>query len=101
MPGAAGRLGYQPGSEHGPHEKMKTYIFVINLLKGQTVSRPRVTREIEVGENSNLYDFAEAIVGAYGFDFDHAFGFFSRTDNDYLYSEFKYELLCRYGRDCR
>jgi hypothetical protein len=50
-------------------------------------------REIEVREDSNLYHLAEAIVQAYGFDFDHAFGFFSRTGDDYLHSERKYELF--------
>lgn len=50
-------------------------------------------REIEVREDSNLYHLAEAIVEAYGFDFDLAFGFFSRTGDDYLHAERKYELF--------
>jgi Plasmid pRiA4b ORF-3-like protein len=33
------------------------------------------------------------IVGAHRFDFDHAFGYFNRTGNDYLHSERKYELF--------
>jgi Plasmid pRiA4b ORF-3-like protein len=60
------------------------------LSDNDGVRRPRVTREIEVCENSNLHEFAEAIVHTYRFDFDHAFGFFSRTGNDYLHSERKY-----------
>lgn len=72
---------------------MKTHIFVVNLLKDDAVRRSRVVREIELRPDSNLYDFAEAIVGAYSFDFDHAFGFFSRTGDDYLHSERKYELF--------
>jgi Plasmid pRiA4b ORF-3-like protein len=72
---------------------MKTHIFVIDLLDNGGVRRRRVTREIEIGDSSNLYEFAEAIVHAYGFEFDHAFGFFSRTGNDYLHSERKYELF--------
>jgi Plasmid pRiA4b ORF-3-like protein len=72
---------------------MKTHIFVVDLSDNERACRPRVAREIEIGESSNLYEFAEAIVHAYGFELDHAFGFFSRTGNDYLHSERKYELF--------
>lgn len=45
-------------------------------------------------ENINLYKLAEAIVSAYGFDFDHAFGFFSKiVEIRYFDSEIKYELF--------
>ena len=37
----------------------------------------KIIREIEAPENINLYKLAEAIVGAYRFNFDHVFGFFS------------------------
>jgi len=50
---------------------MKTYIF-----KTQLFNAKRIQREIEVLESFSLYELAEAIVGAYDFDFDHAFGFF-------------------------
>jgi Plasmid pRiA4b ORF-3-like protein len=72
---------------------MRTHIFEINLLDDPSPRRRRIMREIEVCENSNLFDLAGAIVGAYGFDFDHAFGFFSRTGEDYFNSEKKYELF--------
>lgn len=67
---------------------MRTHILEANLLQ----NRP-VTRQIEVSGDTSLYDLAEAIVRAYGFDFDHAFGFFSRTSEDYFHSEKKYELF--------
>src|SRR2546421_9713421 len=71
---------------------MKTHIFEINLLEHPSARR-RVMREIEVRKDTGLYDLAEVIVDAYGFDFDHAFGFFSRTGEDYFDSEKKYELF--------
>lgn len=68
---------------------METYIFKVNLLR-----KPKISREIEIPENTNLYKLAEAIVGAYNFDFDHCFGFFNKiSENRYFDSERKYELF--------
>ena len=36
-----------------------------------------VYRDIEIKATKSLYRLAEAIVSAFGFDFDHAFGFYS------------------------
>ena len=36
-----------------------------------------IYREIEIEGSKSLYRLAEAIVSAFGFDFDHAFGFYS------------------------
>jgi len=58
---------------------------------------PKHYREIEILGSTSLYHFAEAIVGAFGFDFDHAFGFYSDL-SDYVYhSEIKYELFFDLG----
>jgi hypothetical protein len=35
---------------------------------------PSIYREIEIASSRSLYAFAEAIVTAFDFDFDHAFG---------------------------
>lgn len=67
---------------------MKTYIFKTNLLRDKKISR-----DIEIKENANLYKLAEAIIGAYDFDFDHAFGFFSAIGERYSDSKRKYELF--------
>ena len=68
---------------------MKTYIFKTNLFRDK-----KVIREIEVPESIALYKLAEAIVGAYGFTFDHAFGFFNKiAETRYFDSERKYELF--------
>jgi len=72
---------------------MKTHIFRVNVLGGAFVPGHPVMRKIEVREDSNPHHLVEAIVQAYGFDFDHAFGFFIRTGDDCLHSERKYELF--------
>ena len=76
---------------------MKTYIFKISLLYSSPKIAPRgpeISRMIEIPENANLYKLAEAIVGAYNFNFDHCFGFFSEINgNRYFDSERKYELF--------
>jgi hypothetical protein len=55
---------------------------------------PKISREIEIPENTSLYKLAEAIVGVYNFDFDHCFGFFSKiAENHYFDSKKKYELF--------
>ena len=67
---------------------MQTRIFKTNLFYDK-----KIIREIEVPENLTLYKLAETIVGAYDFNFDHAFGFFSTIGERYLNSERKYELF--------
>lgn len=67
---------------------MKTYIFKTYLFRNK-----RIVREIEVPENYNLYKLAEAIVDAYEFDLDHAFGFFSDISEYPFRSKLKYELF--------
>lgn len=68
---------------------MKTFIFKISLMRNL-----KITREIEVLENANLYRLAETIIDSYGFDFDHCFGFFSKiAESHYFDSEKKYELF--------
>jgi hypothetical protein len=48
-------------------------------LHGLRVSlKPRLYRDIEIDSSCSLYELAEAITRAFGFDFDHAFSFFSR-----------------------
>lgn len=63
-------------------------MFDIRLLR-----RKNISRTIAVPSSLSLYQLAEAIVGAYKFDFDHAFGFFSTVGDDYLKSEKSYELF--------
>lgn len=68
---------------------MKTLIF-----KTQFSRAKKIQREIEVPEDFSLYRLAEAIVGAYGFNFDHAFGFFRKITEGWDFADTeKYELF--------
>ena len=64
------------------------------------VHEPSVYRELEVDSSKSLYRLAEAIVAAFGFDFDHAFGFYSgRTERTLMSAMPKYELFADMGKD--
>ncbi len=54
---------------------------------------PKVYRDIEIDNRKSLYDLAAAIVRAFGFDFDHAFGFFSKLTGQIYNSPVRYELF--------
>ena len=61
------------------------------------VQEPSVYRELEVDSSKSLYGLAEAIVAAFGFDFDHAFGFYSKLTGHYHDSDERYELFADLG----
>jgi len=66
--------------------RASTHIFRVQLW-------PKVYRDIEIDSAKSLYDLAAAIVRAFGFDFDHAFGFFSKLTG-YIYdAPVRYELF--------
>ena len=48
--------------------------------------RGRLYRDIELPSSESLEDLAAAIVNAFGFDFDHAFGFYSKLTGRYRQS---------------
>ena len=51
----------------------------------------------EILSAKNLYDLAGEIVRVFGFDFDHAFGFYSKLTGDVFGSPVKYELFADMG----
>ncbi len=55
--------------------------------------KPKVYRDIEIEGSKSLSDLAEAITGAFDFDFDHAFGFYSKLTGPYQESPERYELF--------
>ena len=57
----------------------------------------KLYREFEISSTDKLDDLAEAIVGAFGFDFDHAFGFYSKLTGHIYDSPLKYELFADMG----
>jgi hypothetical protein len=63
-----------------------THVFRVAL-------KPKLYRDIEIESGEMLSDLAFAIVRAFGFDCDHAYGFYSRLKGNVLRSPVKYELF--------
>ena len=53
----------------------QTHVFRVSLS-------PKVYRDFEILSAKNPYDLASEIVRVFGFDFDHAFGFYSKLTAD-------------------
>jgi hypothetical protein len=69
-----------------------------HFLRVALQDEPTTYREIEVESRKTLSDLAEAIVHAFDFEFDHAFGFYSKlTGQDVMRSQPKYELFADMG----
>ena len=54
--------------------------------------RPTLYRDIELESTDTLYNLAWGITRAFGFDFEHAFGFFSQLTGRVFASAIRYEL---------
>ncbi len=59
----------------------------------RAVLKPRLYRDIEIARDASLHALAMAIVDAYGFDFDHAFGFYSKLTGNIYQSPVRYDLF--------
>ena len=57
----------------------------------------KIYRDIEIAGTGSLYALAQAIVRSFDFDFDHAFGFYSKLDKGYRTSPEKYEMTADTG----
>ena len=68
----------------------ETFIFRASL-------KPKIHRDFEISAGSSLYTLAQAIVGFFDFDFDHAFGFYSGLKGDIYRSPTRYELFVDLG----
>jgi hypothetical protein len=69
-----------------------------HIIRVALQDEPTIYREIEVESRKSLSDLAEAIVHAFDFDFDHAFGFYPKlTGRDVMRAEPKYELFADMG----
>ena len=60
--------------------------------------RGRLYRDLELPSGGSLEDLAAAIVHAFGFDLDHAFGFYSSLGYRYHDAEERYELFADLGQ---
>jgi hypothetical protein len=58
----------------------------------------KIYREIEISGEASLYKLAQVINKVFGFDFDHAFGFYDNLKDPYRSKEF-YELFTDMGED--
>lgn len=56
-----------------------------------------VWRDIEIEASKSLYQLAETIVFAFGFDFDHAFGFYTGLTPAKMHQRPRYELFADMG----
>lgn len=68
----------------------ETLIFRASLGKG-------VYRAFEIADTSSLYVLAQAIVRSFDFDFDYAFGFYSKLKGSIYNSPVRYELFVDMG----
>src|SRR3979490_3263080 len=68
------------------------------ILRAALEGRRSIWREIEIEASGSLYELAEAIVAAFDFDFDHAFGFYSGlTPAKMMRRHPRYELFADMG----
>ncbi len=56
-----------------------------------------VYRAFEIADTSSLYALAQAIVRSFDFDFDHAFGFYSKLKGNIYDSPVRFELFVDMG----
>jgi hypothetical protein len=69
-----------------------------HIVRVTLQGEPTIYREIAVESRTMLSDLAETIVQAFGFEFDHAFGFYSKLiGQDVMRSQPKYELFADMG----
>ena len=70
------------------------------IIRAKLHHQKRTYRDIIVSPKTSLYDFAGYVVAAFGFDFDHCFGYFSSPD---IYGQGKnsrhYELFYDIGEE--
>lgn len=61
---------------------MEYYIFDVRLEEGGMYEVAQTAiRKIKIAGSRSLYQFAKTITGAFGFSFDHAFGFYDTFGN--------------------
>jgi len=75
------------------------YIFDVSMQEcGAYGVKGKVLRRIQISENKSLYSFAKAITQAFGFYFDHCFGFYDNIKNNHE-SNIVYELFVDIGEE--
>ncbi|MDQ2801181.1 MAG: plasmid pRiA4b ORF-3 family protein [Pseudomonadota bacterium] len=70
------------------------------IFRAAPHGKKSVFREIEIESSNSLYHLAEAILLAFDFDLDHAFGFYSgETARTLMVQQPKYELFADIGEE--
>ena len=64
-----------------------------HIIRAKLMHDKRTYRDTEIPSQKSLYHLAEAIIQAFDFDFDHAFGYYSKLGSYYHDSEVRYELF--------
>ena len=67
------------------------------IIRAALEGKASIYREIEIEASKSLHKLAEAIVAAFGFDFDHAFGFYSGFTRSAMSALPRYELFADMG----
>jgi Plasmid pRiA4b ORF-3-like protein len=68
------------------------------IIRAALAGKAAIYRDVEIEGSRSLYRLAEAIVSAFGFDFDHAFGFCSGlTPATMMRTNPRYELFVDMG----
>jgi hypothetical protein len=81
--------------------ELKYYVFNIWIHKSCAYDIPEpVSRKIQIAEVKSLYNLAKVITQAFGFYFDHPFGFYDNFER-YHDSQEAYELFTDMGEDPR
>jgi hypothetical protein len=68
------------------------------IIRAALEGRASIYRDVEIEASKSLYQLAESIVSAFGFDFDHAFGFYSGLTRAAMFrARPRYELFADMG----
>lgn len=88
-----------PGRSLPRRPALNYFIFDVWVTSGGGFdAETKVLRRIQIAETKSLYNFARVITNAFGFYFDHCFGFYDNLDR-YHDSKKAYELFVDIGEE--
>lgn len=91
--------GSGDSSKKAPKCGLEYYIFDVWLYGDEKFTdEKRIIRKIQIAGTKSLYNFAEVIVKAFGFQFDHCFGFYDNFQR-FPDSQKSYELFVDTGEE--
>lgn len=88
---------YNESSKKTTKHELVYYIFDVWLYgDGKGMDERKIIRKIQIAGTKSLYNFAKVITQAFGFQFDHCFGFYNNFQR-YGHSSMAYELFVDVG----